>query len=62
MKSSETHNAQPAVDPQLEQQYIEAHDVPSKEAWPYDEPFPLDVELAKLYKANTAYESHHINP
>lgn len=44
------NNAHPAIDPRLERQYIETHVKPNEEAWPYDEPFPLDIELAKHYK------------
>lgn len=49
MRSNETHNIQVNVDPRLEEEYIKAHLAPNKEAWPFDEPFPLDVELAKYY-------------
>lgn len=43
---NETHNAHIAVDPRLEEQYIRAY---FNEAWPYKEPFPVDIRLAKYY-------------
>ena len=47
MRSNETHNSHVSVDPRLEAEYIKTHLSPNKEAWPFDEPFPLDVGLAK---------------
>jgi len=48
MRSNETHNVHVNVDPRLEAEYLKMHFAPNKEAWPFDEPFPLDVRLAKL--------------
>jgi hypothetical protein len=50
MRSNETHDTKITIDPRLEQEYIKTHLTPSEEAWPYNEPFPMDIELAKYNK------------